>query len=84
MSGQDLSNLLNKQTGMGVQNRGNATVTRYQVSDWVNGKERITPLMARRIELALDLPKNNLLRLVRKTGGDMREYNMVFGDESEE
>ena len=84
VSGQDLANLLNKQKGMSVKNVGNATVTKYQVSYWINGKERISPLMARRIEIALDLPKNSLLRLTNKSTANMREYNIVFGKEGDE
>ena len=76
---QELANLLNKQKGMNVRNEGTSTVTRFQVSYWVNGTERISPLMARRIELALDLKENSLVGLVEEKGSNMAGYNKVFG-----
>lgn len=78
VSGQGLSDLLNKQEGMEFHD-GNATVTRFKVSAWVNGKESISPLMARRIELALDLKENSLLGFVRTKGNNMAGYKKVFG-----
>lgn len=84
ISGQKLSDLLNKQKGMNVKDTGNATVTRHQVSYWINGTEKLSPLMARRIELALELNKGTLLRLTDKNGVNMSEYNKVFGEEEGE
>lgn len=84
INGQGLSDLLNKQKGMNVKDTGNATVTRHQVSYWINGTEKISPLMARRIELALDLNKGTLLRFTQRNGNNMQEYNKVFGEEEGE
>ena len=78
VSGQGLSDLLNKQEGMEFHD-GNATVTRFKVSAWVNGKENISPLMARRIELALDLKENSLVSLVPEKRSNMAGYRKVFG-----
>lgn len=79
ISGQDLANMLNKQKGMEFHDRGKATVTRFQVSYWINGTEGISPLMARRIELALDLKENSLVELIPEKGSNMAGYNKVFG-----
>lgn len=84
VTGQDLSDLLNAQEGMNMHDRGNATVTRYQVSYWINGREGISPLMARRIELALDLKENSLVELVPEKGSNMAGYRKVFGKEEGE
>ena len=78
ISGQGLADLLNKQEGMEFH-KGNATVNRHQVSYWINGVESISPLMARRIELALDLKENSLVSLVPIKGSNMSGYNKVFG-----
>lgn len=84
MSGQDLSNLLNSQKDVNVRNDGNATVTRFQVSAWINGKENISPLMARRIEMALGLKENSFVDLVNIKGNGMAGYNKVFGKKEDE
>lgn len=79
ITGQDLANMLNKQEGMEFHNRGKATVTKHQVSYWINGIEGISPLMARRIEIALNLKENSLVELIPEKGSNMAGYNKVFG-----
>lgn len=79
ITGQDLANMLNKQENMGMHERGNGTVTRFQVSYWINGTEGISPLMARRIEIALNLKENSLVELIPEKGSNMAGYNKVFG-----
>ena len=79
LSQQDLANLLNKQEGMKVRQNGDATITRFQVSYWINGTQTISPLMARRIELALDLKENSLVDLAPRKSSNMAGYNKVFG-----
>lgn len=78
INGQQLANLLNEQKGMNMHSRGNATVTKHQVSYWINGVEGISPLMARRIELALNLKENSFVDLVPEKGSNMAGYNRVF------
>lgn len=84
LSQQDLVNKLNAQKGMNVHKHGNATITKFQVSYWINGTENISPLMARRIELALDLEKNSLGQFVQEKRTNMSGYNRVFGKEEGE
>lgn len=79
VSGQKLADLLNSQENMGMHDRGNGTVTRYQVSYWINGVEGISPLMARRIEIALNLKENSFVELIPEKGSNMAGYNKVFG-----
>ena len=75
---RDVSALLNKQEGMEFH-KGNATVPYQQVSAWINCREGISPLMARRIEIALDLKENSLVSLVDEKGSNMAGYRKVFG-----
>lgn len=77
ISGQGLANLLNNQKGLSLI--GDGKVTKYKVSDWITGKEKITLLTARRIEIALDLEENSLTRFVNKNSIDISNYNKVFG-----
>ena len=41
----------------------NESVKKHTISDIINGKLGISPYMARRIEIALDVPKYSIVRL---------------------
>ena len=51
----------------------NESVRKHTISDIINGKLGISPYMARRIEIALDVPKYSIVRLV---GLPKTEYGM--------
>ena len=57
----------------------NESVRKHTISDIINGKLGISPYMARRIEIALDVPKNSIVKLVGlpKTEGGMKKLEQI-------
>ena len=60
MTQQALVDRLNK---LGLTNN-NEIVRKHTISDIVNGKLTISPFMARRLEIALDMPKYSIVNLI--------------------
>lgn len=58
MKQQDLVNRINE------LHLANGTMYKNKISEMLNGQREITPVMARRFEIALDLPKYSLVELV--------------------
>ena len=80
---QDLADLLNKQEGMNVRDGREGKVTKHRVSYWINGTERISPLMAKRIELALDLKEGSIPRITGLKRSNTVGYDKVFGEKED-
>ncbi len=60
MTQQALVDRLNE---LGLTNN-NEIVRKHTISDIVNGKLTISPFMARRLEIALDMPKYSIVNLI--------------------
>lgn len=60
MTQQDLVNRLNE---LGLADH-NEIVRKHTISDIVNGKLTISPSMARKIEIALDVPKYSIVNII--------------------
>lgn len=60
MTQQALADRLNE---LGLTNN-NEIVRKHTISDIVNGKLTISPFMARRLEIALDMPKYSIVNLI--------------------
>lgn len=58
MTQRDLTNRINE------LHLANGTMYKNKISEMLNGKMNITPVMARKIEIALNLPKYSLVELV--------------------
>lgn len=84
MKQKELVALLNKQKGFRIKGDKGSSVAENQMYYWVNGDETISPLMARRIEIALDLKKNTLVRFTTKNSKNLSDYNKAFGKEEGE
>lgn len=59
----------------------NATVRKHTISDIINGKIGMSPYMARRIEIALDVPKYSIVNIVGmpKTETGMKKLEGIKG-----
>lgn len=55
--------LVDRLNELGLVER-NEIVRKHTISDIVNGKQTISPFMARKIEIALDLPKYSMVNLI--------------------
>lgn len=55
--------LIDRLNELGLTNN-NEIVRKHTISDIVNGKLTISPFMARRLEIALDMPKYSIVNLI--------------------
>lgn len=77
MTQQDLVNRLND---LGLADN-NEVVRKHTISDIVNGRLTISPFMARKIEIALDMPKYSIVNIIGlpKTKVGMKKLEELEG-----
>lgn len=72
--------LVDKLNELGLTDN-NEIVRKHTISDIVNGRLTISPFMARRLEIALDMPKYSIVNLIGlpRTEAGMKKLEEIEG-----